>query len=1634
MRIAVYNIIQHKVFEGFIILVIIVNSALLAIDDPTQENPHWADVLDIVFTAIFTTEMLLKMFALGVFMHKGSYLREGWNVLDFCIVILAYINFVPGFGNYTALRALRVMRPLRSMNAIPGLKVLVVALLKSVAALVHVMFLAAFIFAIFGILGVQLWSGTFRQRCINNSTGEVNANEYCRPGASGDENWGHECAPGYRCSDWRNPGRGYQNFDNVLYASLAVIRVMTIDSWSVILRITYDVTGQACIIYFFILVLVVSYFIPNLTLAVVNDKFTQAQRQFEKEAAEHVEMRAREKLFHSLVVDATTATTQQEKAHHLLALANFGAADRSSAAEVTDDGRSSVSIVAADPSCCLSAWNHFWEWIEPAREVVHEFTEGFSRRLLLQQLKGENDFAADVVNAATQDPPITPFTYFIIFCIVVNTVALASQHYAQPQWQTSILEVANKVLTAIFGAEMLLKLFGMGLRGYVKDGFNVLDGLVVIFSFVELALAGSNTVSVFRALRLLRVLKLLKNVPSLRQIIRVTIAALADTGYLNLIVLLYLFIAAVCGMQFFGGKFKALEQSDGVPIRAHFDSFLYAFYAVFQILTRDSWGDIMYNAMRSTGNWASLYFILVVAFGSYVLLNLFLTILISAFASDDRANNGSSASQNLCDVSFHSLESLDEISTHQVFSHRSVIVDATQRRSISIASVEADLAKELSISDATGTLVRDVLSRKSPEPTKSPFSVSLFEPTRTPFPHVDAESSDPCPACKESIQVPLPSPPLLHQRTVDELHAMHCALAAQRHAKQLVLNKLLSLATMHVEMGSAPPSERVVELAFCECWGNGLLLCDQINSHRPPHGTWERLRATLEEEQQALALRVGEEQVGGSLVAYVAASAPREHQTNGGDALWLFGPKNPFRVLVSSIVKHPLFDYCVLGFIVLSSLSLALDNPREDQTTVKYRILDIADYCFTTIFTVEMAMKIVATGFVLQEGAYLRDPWNWLDGIVVIVSIISIFMTGVDISFIKVFRTFRALRPLRVINRNRGLKLVVRTLLESIKGIMNVALLLGLNYLIFGILAVQLWNGKLKTCTDATIVVRENCTGPFFDVSFNETRSRQWRSMNTNFDHIGTAVLALFEVSAANSWEVIMWSAMDAVSDSHAPIRDYHPLYGLFFVVFFAISNFFLLNLFVGVVIYNFNSVKSRLDGLSEMTEEQQLWAATQRLMLNLRPEMRQKPADNALSQMLHEVVCAIHFEVGTSLVIFSNIILLACEHYEMNQTWVVTLRTANYVFVAAFFLEALLKLIAYSWRYFTSRWNQFDFFLVLLSIVDIILDATSGSGLPINPNLLRVFRIFRVLRILRLVKRLRQLRILVNTLMISVPSLINIVGFMLLLFFIFAVLAVQLFSKVRRGVVLDDRHINFHDFLSAIQLLFRVTTGDGWNVVMHDCMVSKPFCGQNGADDCGTQYAPLFFIPYMLLSSYVVTNLFIAIILDNFNTTIELEKSKLKLGDLHRFVDIWADFDEDASMTIPTNRLPSLLARLQPPLGITRRFSRLEIITKTEPYRIPEHGGYIHFVETLIPLARSVMGVDLTDREVREHEEQWRHSFPHLDELPVLRYHQRKVTVDQYFSSTYIAGAYKRLLARKAVAKLRLKYASSISAQGPTE
>ena len=182
LRIFVHNVVRHRAFEIFIIAVIFANSIYLVFDDPTvadSDKPAYQFWIDVSFAIVYTVEMLLKIVAFGFALHSHAYLRDRWNVLDCAIVLLTWLSFVPGVGNYSALRVLRVLRPLRSMNAVKGLKVRVTALLHSFGGLIPVLLLAGLVMAIFAIVDVQVFGGLFRNECVayvptvasNGSTG-----------------------------------------------------------------------------------------------------------------------------------------------------------------------------------------------------------------------------------------------------------------------------------------------------------------------------------------------------------------------------------------------------------------------------------------------------------------------------------------------------------------------------------------------------------------------------------------------------------------------------------------------------------------------------------------------------------------------------------------------------------------------------------------------------------------------------------------------------------------------------------------------------------------------------------------------------------------------------------------------------------------------------------------------------------------------------------------------------------------------------------------------------------------------------------------------------------------------------------------------------------------------------------------------------------------------------------------------------------------------------------------------------------------------------------------------------------------------------------------------------------------------
>jgi hypothetical protein len=157
-------IIVSAWFDYFILGCILANSVNLALYDYSQENDNsyginTNDLLEIAFTFIFLIEAILKVIGMGLFMHKNSYMREGWNILDFIVVLVSLIEFAPNVPSLKSLRVLRVLRPLRSINAIPSMRVLVSTLLISIPQLGSVVIFLFFIFLLFGIMGINQYTG-----------------------------------------------------------------------------------------------------------------------------------------------------------------------------------------------------------------------------------------------------------------------------------------------------------------------------------------------------------------------------------------------------------------------------------------------------------------------------------------------------------------------------------------------------------------------------------------------------------------------------------------------------------------------------------------------------------------------------------------------------------------------------------------------------------------------------------------------------------------------------------------------------------------------------------------------------------------------------------------------------------------------------------------------------------------------------------------------------------------------------------------------------------------------------------------------------------------------------------------------------------------------------------------------------------------------------------------------------------------------------------------------------------------------------------------------------------------------------------------------------------------------------------
>ncbi|KAA0715440.1 II Sodium channel protein brain [Triplophysa tibetana] len=662
------------------------------------------------------------------------------------------------------------------------------------------------------------------------------------------------------------------------------------------------------------------------------------------------------------------------------------------------------------------------------------------------------------------------------------------------------------------------------------------------------------------------------------------------------------------------------------------------------------------------------------------------------------------------------------------------------------------------------------------------------------------------------------------------------------------------------------------------------------------------------------------------------------------------------------IVEHSWFETFIVFMILLSSGALAFEDVYlNSQKNIK-NILEYADKIFTYIFILEMLLKWVAYGFV----KYFTNAWCWLDFIIVDVSLISLVANALEFSelgAIKSLRTLRAFRPLRALSRFEGMRVVVNALLGAIPSIMNVLLVCLIFWLIFSIVGVNFFAGKFHQCVNTTsnerlplsIVNNETeCN------SMNETGDILWRNVKINFDNVGNGYLALLQVATFKGWMPIMYAAVDSRSVREQPEYEINLYMYLFFVIFIILGGFFTLNLFIGVIIDNFNQQKKKISQDIFMTEEQKKYYNAMKKLGSKKPQKPIPRPTNKIQGLVFDLVTNQAFDIFIMVLIWLNMVTMMVESDDQSKEKTSVLNWINIVFIGLFSGECVLKMISLRQYYFTVGWNVFDFVVVILSIVGMFLAGIIEKYF-VSPTLFRVIRLARIGRVLRLIRSAKGIRTLLFALMMSLPALFNIGLLLFLVMFIYSIFGMSSFAYVKKSDGIDDM-FNFETFGNSMLCLFQITTSAGWdgllapmlNTQPPDCDPKKTFSDGTVVGDCGNPMVGIsFFVSYIIICFLVVVNMYIAVILENFSVATEESADPLSEDDFDRFYEIWEKFDPKATQFVEYNKLSDFADALDPPLRIPKP-NRLRLMCMDLPM---VNGERIHCLDILFAFTKRVLG-----------------------------------------------------------------------------
>ncbi|NWT80316.1 CAC1S protein, partial [Lanius ludovicianus] len=1090
--------------------------------------------IEYAFLIFFAIEAMLKIIAYGFLFHTDAYLRNGWNVLDFSIVTLGLITMTleqvnvkqagpsGGKGGFDvkALRAFRVLRPLRLVSGVPSLQVVLNSIIKAMVPLLHIALLVLFMIIIYAIVGQELFKGRMHKTCYYLGTDVIATVASEKPAPCTSSGHGRHCTiNGTECrGGWPGPNNGITHFDNFGFAMLTVYQCITMEGWTEVLYWVNDAMGNEWPwIYFVSLILLGSFFVLNLVLGVLSGEFTK-EREKAKSRGTFQKLREKQQLeedlkgymdwiTHAEVMDSDRARGEGTSSAWSQTL-SVGVGVGPVGWDLSEEGAGVALPCRQSPGT----------WVWPALLILcHLSSRQWRRWNRMFRRK-----CRDVVKSKF-------FYWLVILMVALNTLSIASEHHLQPDWLTQVQDNANRLLLALFVAEMLLKMYALGLRQYFMSLFNRFDCFVVCSGILETILVELGTlsplgISVLRCIRLLRIFKITRYWTSLSNLVASLLNSVRSIASLLLLLFLFIIVFALLGMQLFGGKF---DFEDMEVRRSTFDNFPQALISVFQILTGEDWNSIMYDGIMAYGGpsfpgmLVCIYFIILFVCGNYILLNVFLAIAVD------------------------------------------------------------NLAEAESLTLAQKAKAEERKRRKMSSLGQHSMCLVLYGP--------------------------------------------------------------------NVEMLLVPygfQDERVWPASTCSCTSSSLsplfqLKVDEfesnVNEIKDPYPSAD-FPGDDEEDEPEIPLSPRPRPLAELQLKEKAVPMPE------ASSFFIFSPTNKFRVLCHRTVNATWFTNFILLFILLSSISLAAEDPIRAES-FRNKILGYFDIGFTSVFTVEIVLKMTTYGAFLHKGSFCRNSFNILDLLVVAVSLISMGIESSTISVVKILRVLRVLRPLRAINRAKGLKHVVQCVFVAIKTIGNIVVVTTLLQFMFACIGVQLFKGKFYMCTDPSKLTEKECRGQFInyvdaDPTQIEVQERVWVHSDFHFNNVFSAMMSLFTVSTFEGWPELLYMAIDTNAEDAGPIYNYRVEIAMFFIIYIILIAFFMMNIFVGFVIVTFQEQGENEYKNCELDKNQRQCV---QYALKARPLRRYIPK-NPYQYQIWYVVTSSYFEYLMFFLILLNTICLGMQ------------------------------------------------------------------------------------------------------------------------------------------------------------------------------------------------------------------------------------------------------------------------------------------------------------------------------------------------------------------------------------------------------